>query len=68
MIVLYFSGTGNTEYIARRFAFKMSCKALSIEDGVDFAKYISRHKTITFAYPVYNSRALGKLQGVLPLC
>ena len=57
MITLYFSGTGNTKYIARRFAAKMVCKCLSIEDAADFAAEIRAHDIIAFAYPNHSSRA-----------
>jgi len=32
MLTLYFSGTGNTEYVAKLFSQKMSAKCFSIED------------------------------------
>ncbi|MCL2851866.1 MAG: EFR1 family ferrodoxin [Defluviitaleaceae bacterium] len=56
-MMLYFSGTGNTEYIARRFSAKMGCKCLSIEDDADFDAEIHSHDIIAFAYPIYSSRA-----------
>jgi len=56
MLTLYFSGTGNTKYIAEMFSGKMSAKCISIEDSIDFAAEIQAHDTIAFCYPIYNSR------------
>jgi len=57
MLTLYFSGTGNTKYIAERFAEKMEAKCLSIEDKADFAVEIATQDTIVLCYPIYGSRA-----------
>ena len=57
MVVIYFSGTGNTEYIAKRFAAKVGCKCFSIEDKADFVSEIQASGTIALAYPIYSSRA-----------
>ena len=56
MLTIYFSGTGNTEFVARLFAQKFQGKCLSIEDEVDFFAEISAHDTIAFCYPIYGSR------------
>jgi len=59
MLTLYFSGTGNTEYLAQLFSRKMNAKCLSIEDtprGTNFAAEIKTHSIIAFCYPVYCSR------------
>ena len=56
MLTIYFSGTGNTEYIATLFSNKMGAKCMSIEDGADFASEIKAHDTIAFCYPIYGSR------------
>ena len=55
MVVLYFSGTGNTKYLANKFAEKMSGESYSIEEKVDFEKLILSGDTITFCYPIYGS-------------
>lgn len=55
MLTLYFSGTGNTRYIATHFAKKMNHEAFSIEEDLDFVSLISSHETITFCYPIYTS-------------
>ena len=56
MLTLYFSGTGNTKYIASLFSKKMNAGCISIEADTDFAAEIKAHETITFCYPIYNSR------------
>ncbi|MBN2652059.1 MAG: EFR1 family ferrodoxin [Spirochaetales bacterium] len=62
MLILYFSGTGNTKFIAEYFAGvidkKYNCantQLLSIEAKLDFDKIINSHEIITFCYPVYGS-------------
>jgi len=56
MIMIYFSGTGNSKYIAELFCKKMKTKCYSIEDEVDFDQLIDTGNTIGFCYPVYGSR------------
>ena len=56
MITLYFSGTGNTKYIAELFSRKMGIDCLSIEDDADFAFLMNNHDTIAICYPIYGSR------------
>ena len=56
MLTLYFSGTGNTEYIARLFSSRMNSECFSIEAEIDFTSEIKAHSTITFCYPIYGSR------------
>ena len=56
MLTLYFSGTGNTMYIADSFSRKMNSKCISIEADIDFAAEVKEHDTIAFCYPIYNSR------------
>jgi NAD-dependent dihydropyrimidine dehydrogenase PreA subunit len=53
---LFFSGTGNTEYIANLFSGKMGGKCFSIETEADLSGEIEAHDTITFCYPIYGSR------------
>ncbi len=55
MIILYFSGTGNSKYIARLFARKMGCACHSIEESIDFVSLIEENETIAFCYPIYGS-------------
>ena len=56
MLTLYFSGTGNTKYVAELFSRKMDAKCFSIEEDIDFSAEIKAHSTIAFCYPVYCSR------------
>lgn len=55
MIMLYFSGTGNSKYIANLFSQKIGAKCYSIEEKIDFKKAIEEHDTIAFCYPIYGS-------------
>jgi len=56
MLTLYFSGTGNTKYIAELFSRKMGASCISIEAEANFVQEIQAHKTIAFCYPIYGSR------------
>jgi len=62
MLMLYFSGTGNSKYIAELFCSVMnthlsqSVQCRSIEENIDFGQLISSHETIGFCYPIYGSR------------
>ena len=53
MLMLYFSGTGNSKYIAEVFCKKMNAKCYSIEDKVDFDSLINGEDIIGFCYPIY---------------
>ncbi|MGL5822745.1 MAG: EFR1 family ferrodoxin [Sarcina sp.] len=55
IVVLYFSGTGNTKYVANKFAEKMKAKSYSIEEKINFKKLILNSDVITFCYPIYGS-------------
>jgi len=57
MLTIYFSATGNTEFIARVFSRQMGAVCLSIEDDADFTRVLKAHDTIAFCYPIYGSRA-----------
>lgn len=59
-LYLYFSGTGNTKYVVKKFSEKLeedkSYKMLSIEDSSrDYDKLIKEAEIITIAYPIYAS-------------
>jgi len=56
MLMLYFSGTGNSKYAAQIFCRNMNAECHSIEEKTDFAQMISSHDVIGFCYPVYGSR------------
>ena len=56
MLILYFSGTGNSKYIAELFCRFTKSTCCSIEDDIDFAQLINSEEIIGFCYPVYGSR------------
>ncbi len=55
MLTLYFSGTGNSRYVAEHFSEIMKADCFSIEDDINFSDKISSNDTICFCYPVYGS-------------
>ena len=55
MLMLYFSGTGNSKYIENTFSKKMNAKCHSIEEKIDFKNEIKKHDIIAFCYPIYAS-------------
>ncbi len=57
MVVIYFSGTGNTRFIAKQFSKLMKCKGYSIEQNVDFGRIIAESDTIVLCYPIHFSKA-----------
>jgi len=56
MLTLYFSGTGNTEYIAKSFSRLMEATCFSIEDDANFTQELKDNDTVAFCYPIYGSR------------
>jgi len=59
--MFYFSGTGNSEYIAKLFGRYMNAPCYSIEEKasdkkIDFGLLMSANETIGFCYPIYGSR------------
>ena len=56
MLTVYFSGTGNTRYVAELFSQKMNARCFSIEENIDFSAEIKAHEAVAFCYPIYNSR------------
>jgi NAD-dependent dihydropyrimidine dehydrogenase PreA subunit len=55
MLTLFFSGTGNSRYVAMHFSSLMQADCHSIEENIDFGTLLSQHETICFCYPVYGS-------------
>jgi len=53
--MFYFSGTGNSKYIAELFCQNKDIPCHSIEEGIDFDERIVSHDVIGFCYPVYMS-------------
>ena len=56
MIMLYFSGTGNSKYISELFCKINNAKSYSIEENIDFENIINSEEIIGFCYPIYGSR------------
>ena len=56
MVLLYFSGTGNSKYIAELFCRYINIQCHSIEDNIDFSQILTSEETIVFCYPIYGSR------------
>ena len=48
MVMFYFSGTGNSKYVAELFSDKMGALCHSIEENVDFESLIESNETIAF--------------------
>ncbi|MCL2563728.1 MAG: EFR1 family ferrodoxin [Oscillospiraceae bacterium] len=55
MLMLYFSGTGNSRYIAELFCGQTDAACHSIEEKIDFKVLIDAEDVIGFCYPVYFS-------------
>lgn len=54
--MLYFSGTGNSKYIAELFSANMNTECRSIEEDTNFDALIAANEPIAFCYPIYGSR------------
>ncbi len=57
MITIYFSGTGNTKFIAKSFSKLTKTPYYSIEDDENFKKLIEDNNTIALCYPIHFSTA-----------
>lgn len=55
MLTIYFSGTGNSKYIATEFANRMKSQCYSIEEKQDFQELFHKEDTIAVCYPIYGS-------------
>ena len=55
MVVLYFSGTGNTKFVAETFAEQMGAECFSIEEKQAFHTILKENGSICFCYPIYCS-------------
>ncbi len=55
MLTLYFSGTGNSRYVAEGFARRMGGSVHSIEEKADFPTMMKVAEEICFVYPIYLS-------------
>ena len=56
MIMLYFSATGNSKYVAEIFCKKSGAVCHSIEEDIDFARLLDSNEVIAFCYPIFGSR------------
>jgi ferredoxin len=56
MLTLYFSGTGNSKFVAELFTAEMGGECLSIEEDVDFSALLTAADAVAFVYPIYASR------------
>ncbi|MDR2547724.1 MAG: EFR1 family ferrodoxin [Lachnospiraceae bacterium] len=56
MLTLYFSGTGNTKYVAEQISEKLEGICHSIEDDIDVVELGKNYKRICVCYPIYGSR------------
>jgi ferredoxin len=54
--MFYFSGTGNSKYIAELFCQLINAECHSIEEDIEFSRLMEPENTIAFCYPVYGSR------------
>ncbi|MEA4806681.1 EFR1 family ferrodoxin [Acetobacterium wieringae] len=55
MVTIYFSGTGNSRYIAERFSEKTKAACFSIEEVIDFGEVLTTTNTVAVCYPIYGS-------------
>ncbi len=55
MIVFYFSGTGNSRFIAEQFSRAVGAGCRSVEEATDFDALIEQTDAVGFCYPVYGS-------------
>ena len=55
MLLIYFSGTGNTKLVANRIAKFLNVEIKNIEDDCDFKNLLLEKETILIMYPVYYS-------------
>ena len=54
--MFYFSGTGNSRYVAELFSQITGSACHSIEEKANFAALMAAEETIAFCYPVHGSR------------
>jgi NAD-dependent dihydropyrimidine dehydrogenase PreA subunit/flavodoxin len=72
VVILYFSGTGNTELIAgeivrRLIAQGHTTEAISIEDQARLSQVSFAHKTVGFGFPIYRYSYPDIMNGLFPL-
>jgi ferredoxin/flavodoxin len=62
MVVFYFSGTGNSRFVAEHFAAAAGADCYSIEEPLDAAALLSQEEVVAFCYPVYGSCVAGPMR------
>ena len=62
MVVFYFSGTGNSRFVAEHFAKTAGADCYSIEEPLDAAVLLSQEVMVAFCYPVYGSCVAGPMR------
>ena len=55
MILFYFSGTGNSRFVAEAFCRAAGTECYSIEEKLDASALMAAHEIVGFCYPVYGS-------------
>ena len=55
MILFYFSGTGNSRFVAEAFCHAAGAECYSIEEKPDVNTLVKAHEIVGFCYPVYGS-------------
>lgn len=53
--IIYFSGTGNTKLLAEELGRNLGIKPISIEENIDFEKFLDSLDRIVIMYPIYFS-------------
>lgn len=62
MVVFYFSGTGNSRFVAEHFAAAAGVACYSIEEPLDAAVLLRQEEVVAFCYPVYGSCVAGPMR------
>ena len=62
MVVFYFSGTGNSRFVAEHFAAAAGAACYSIEEPLDAAVLLRQEEVVAFCYPVYGSCVAGPMR------
>ena len=55
MILFYFSGTGNSRFVAQAFCRAAGAQCYSIEEKLDASALVQAHEIVGFCYPIYGS-------------
>lgn len=55
VLTLYFSGTGNSKFVAEHFSKLMGASCHSIEEEINFREQMEASETIALCYPIYGS-------------